>query len=61
MTGGHLLSNGRHRVLVTAAGAGYSSLSDILLTRWTADPTREGEGWFLYLKDLETGRYWSAT
>jgi cyclic beta-1,2-glucan synthetase len=60
MTGGHLLSNGRYRVLVTAAGAGYSSLSDILLTRWTADPTREGEGWFLYLKDLETGRYWSA-
>ncbi len=60
MTGGHVLSNGRYRVLVTAAGAGYSSLGDRLLTRWTADPTREAEGWFLYLKDVETGRYWSA-
>ena len=60
MTGGHVLSNGRYRVLVTAAGSGYSSLGDTLLTRWTADSTREAEGWFLYLKDLETGRYWSA-
>ncbi len=55
-----MLSNGRYSVMVTAAGAGYSSLGDTLLTRWTADPTREAEGWFLYLKDLETGRYWSA-
>jgi len=60
MTGGHVLSNGRYRVLVTAAGAGYSTLDDTLLTRWNADPTREAEGWFLYLKDLDTGRYWSA-
>ena len=60
MTGGHVLSNGRYRVLVTAAGAGYSSLGETLLTRWTADPTREAEGWFLYVKDLDTGRCWSA-
>jgi len=60
MTVGHVLSNGRYRVLVTAAGAGYSSLGDTLLTRWTADPTREAEGWFLYLKDLESGQFWSA-
>ena len=60
MTGSHVLSNGRYRVLVTAAGAGYSSLGDTLLTRWTADPTCEAEGWFLYLRDLDTGRYWSA-
>ena len=60
MTGSHVISNGRYSVLVTAAGAGYSSLGDTLLTRWTADPTREAEGWFLYLKDLESGQFWSA-
>ena len=60
MTGDRLLSNGRYRVLITAAGAGCSALGDTLLTRWSADPTREAEGWFLYLKDLESGQYWSA-
>ncbi|HJR36079.1 MAG TPA: hypothetical protein VJ817_14075, partial [Gemmatimonadales bacterium] len=60
MNGVRLLSNGRYRVLITAAGAGCSALGDILLTRWSADPTREAEGWFLYLKDLDTGRLWSA-
>ena len=60
MTGDRLLSNGRYRVLITAAGAGCSALGDTLLTRWSADPTREAEGWFLYLKDLDTGCVWSA-
>ena len=60
MTGDRLLSNGRYRVLITAAGAGCSVLGDTLLTQWSADPTREAEGWFLYLKDLDSGHYWSA-
>src|SRR5688572_793709 len=60
MTGDRLLSNGRYRVLITAAGAGCSVLGETLLTRWSADPTREAEGWFLYLKDLDSGHYWSA-
>ena len=60
MTAGHLLSNGRFHVLVTPSGAGYSMLGDILLTRWSADRTREAEGWFLYLRDLESGDLWSA-
>ncbi|HEY9519781.1 MAG TPA: hypothetical protein VIQ98_10975, partial [Gemmatimonadales bacterium] len=60
MTGDRLLSNGHYRVLITAAGAGCSALGDTLLTRWSADPTREAEGWFLYLKDLDTGHVWSG-
>jgi N,N'-diacetylchitobiose phosphorylase len=60
MSGDRLLSNGRYRVLITAAGAGCSALDDTLLTRWSCDPTREAEGWFLYLKDLDTGHFWSA-
>jgi len=60
MTAGHLLSNGRYHVLVTPSGAGYSMLGDILLTRWSADRTREAEGWFLYLRDVASGELWSA-
>ncbi len=60
MSAGHLLTNGRYRVLVTPSGAGYSALGEVLLTRWTADTTREPDGWFLYVRDLETGRIWSG-
>jgi N,N'-diacetylchitobiose phosphorylase len=60
MTAGHPLSNGHYHVLVTPSGAGYSALGDILLTRWSADLTREAEGWFLYLRDLASGDLWSA-
>ncbi|CAA9370459.1 MAG: GH94, partial [uncultured Gemmatimonadetes bacterium] len=56
----HLLSNGRYAVLVTPAGSGYSALDGYALTRWTADPTRDADGFFLYIRDLGTGAVWSA-
>lgn len=57
----HLLSNGRYHVLVSSAGGGYSRWRDIAVTRWREDPTRDCWGSFCYLRDLETGRYWSAS
>ena len=57
---GLLLSNGRYRTLVTLAGGGYSALGDILLTRWSGDPTRDADGWFFYLRDRDSGDCWSA-
>jgi cyclic beta-1,2-glucan synthetase len=56
----HLLSNGRYHVAVTAAGGGYSRWRDLALTRWHADPTRDCWGTFCYLRDVETGEFWSA-
>ncbi len=55
-----LLSNGRYRVLLTGAGAGVSSLESIALTRWSADRTRDAEGFFLYVRDLDRGHLWGA-
>ena len=55
-----LLSNGRYTVMVTAAGAGYSAWDDLALTRWREDSTRDDRGSFLYLRDPESGRVWSA-
>lgn len=55
-----LLTNGHYRVMVTAAGSGYSALRDYQLTRWSDDPTRDADGYFSYLRDLDTGRCWSA-
>jgi cyclic beta-1,2-glucan synthetase len=55
----NLLSNGAYSVMVTNAGGGYSQWHDIEITRWSADTTRDAAGTFCYLKDLETGAFWS--
>ena len=56
----HFLSNGRYSVLITSAGAGFSSWQDLDLTRWRADTTREDWGTWIYLQDVENGDVWSA-
>ncbi len=55
-----LLSNGRYRVLLTGAGAGASSLDALALTRWSGDRTRDADGFFLYIRDLDRGHLWGA-
>jgi cyclic beta-1,2-glucan synthetase len=56
----HLLSNGRYAVMVTAAGSGYSTWENLAVTRWREDTTRDDRGSFIYLRDIESGRVWSA-
>src|SRR5215216_5801619 len=55
-----LLSNGRYTTVVTDAGAGYSAFEQYALTRWTADATRDADGFFVYVRDAEGGACWSA-
>ena len=56
----HLLSNGRYHVVVSSAGGGYSRWRDLALTRWHEDATRDCWGTFVYLRDVETGEFWST-
>ena len=56
----HLLSNGRYHVMVTNAGGGYSRWHDLSVTRWREDSTQDNWGSFIYLRDTENQRYWSA-
>lgn len=56
-----LLSNGRYHVMLTNAGAGYSRWKDIAVTRWREDGTTDAWGSFCYLRDTETGTFWSTT
>ncbi len=58
--GGQVLARGRYAVFLTATGAGYSSWNGLALTRWNADPIEQGEGFFLYVRDLESGVFWCA-
>ena len=56
----HLLSNGRYHVIATNAGGGYSRWRDLAVTRWREDATSDCWGTFIYLRDHETGSYWST-
>ena len=56
-----LLSNGRYHVMVTNAGGGYSRWRDLAVTRWHEDVTCDNWGTFCYIRDLDTGEYWSNT
>ncbi len=55
-----LLSNGRYSVMMTAAGSGYSRWGDLAVTRWREDPTCDGWGTYLFVRDLDRGTVWSA-
>jgi cellobiose phosphorylase len=54
-----LLSNGSYNVMVTSAGAGYSSWRDLDVTRWREDVTRDCWGQFYYVRDLSDDSMWS--
>ena len=55
-----LLSNGRYHVMMTNAGGGYSRWKDMAVTRWREDVTCDNWGSFCYIRDVETGEFWSS-
>jgi cellobiose phosphorylase len=55
-----LLSNGRYHVMVTNAGGGSSRWKDLAVTRWREDSTCDNWGTFCYIRDLESGEFWST-
>ena len=57
----NLMSNGRYSVMVTATGTGYSKWNDLAVTRWKGDPSEDRDGTFLFIRDVATGEWWSAT
>jgi cyclic beta-1,2-glucan glucanotransferase len=56
-----LLSNGRYHVMVTNTGGGCSRWRDFAVTRWREDSTCDNWGSFIYLRDVASGEFWSAT
>ena len=55
-----LLSNGRYHVMVTGAGGGSSRWRDVAVTRWREDATCDDWGTFCYLRDVDSGEFWST-
>ena len=56
-----MLSNGRYHAMLTSAGGGYSRLHDMAVTRWREDGTRDQWGNWCYLRDVDSGEFWSAS
>ncbi|MGB6552123.1 MAG: glucoamylase family protein [Candidatus Binataceae bacterium] len=56
----HLLSNGRYTVMITAAGSGFSRWRDLAVTRWREDVTCDSWGSYIFLRDVNSAKVWSA-
>ncbi|WP_025414981.1 GH36-type glycosyl hydrolase domain-containing protein [Gemmatirosa kalamazoonensis] len=56
-----LLGHLPYTIMVTNAGSGYSRYEGLAVTRWRADATTDDVGQFCYVKDVTSGRVWSAT
>ncbi|WP_341480421.1 GH36-type glycosyl hydrolase domain-containing protein [Clostridium cibarium] len=56
-----LLSNGSYSTMVTLSGSGYSKKDSMSVYRWKGDTTSDNLGNFIYIKNLNSNDYWSAT
>jgi len=56
-----LLCNGSYQVMVTNSGGGFSRWKNLSLTRWREDVIKDNYGIFCYIKDVNTGNFWSNT
>ena len=56
----HLLSNGDYTVMITAAGSGFSRWRDLAVTRWHEDVTCDSWGSYIFVRDVNSGKVWSA-
>lgn len=57
----HILSNGYLTTVIDNAGSGYLLFEkELMLTRWREDPIINRHGIYIYIKDLDSGEYWSA-
>jgi cyclic beta-1,2-glucan synthetase len=57
----HWLENGRYAVLLTASGSGCSAFDNYLLTAWRFDPIEGNEGLIIFVRDLDSRTYWTAS
>ncbi|KUO64704.1 MAG: glycosyl transferase family 36 [Gracilibacter sp. BRH_c7a] len=55
------ISNREYSIMLTLNGSGYSKFNDIYISRWREDPTIDLYGTFIYIQNLNSGSFWSAT
>jgi cyclic beta-1,2-glucan synthetase len=56
-----VLTNGRLTACISDAGGGHLRWKGLAITASCVDPTRDVQGTWIYLRDLDSGEVWSAT
>ncbi|VEJ44687.1 Cellobiose phosphorylase [Bartonella vinsonii] len=56
-----LLSNDSYSTMLTANGTGYSRWHDYAITRFIPDATEDQQGILFFLRNIQSGRWWSVT
>ncbi len=57
----HMLSNGKYSVMITDGGGGYSKMEDFQVTRWREDSITRRYGTYIFIRNLNSDKVWSAT
>lgn len=55
-----ILGNVPYTTIISNSGSGVSKYGNIAVNRWRNDGTRDDYGQWCYVKDITTGRVWSA-
>lgn len=55
-----LLGSEPYTVMLNHNGSGYSRFAGLAVTRWRGDSARDDTGQYCYIKDVDSGRIWSA-
>ena len=56
-----LLGQRPFTVMISAAGGGMTKFGETAINRWRADATRDSYGQWCYVREVSSGRIWSAT
>ncbi|HHY78373.1 MAG TPA: hypothetical protein GX498_07725 [Clostridiales bacterium] len=56
-----ILTNGNYSVLLNYRGGGYSKLNGILINRWRNDAIKGGYGSYIFIRNVNNDKIWSAT
>jgi cyclic beta-1,2-glucan synthetase len=51
---------GTYRSFLAPRGTGFSAYRDHLLTAWDADPVEDQQGFCIYIRDVDSGVFWTA-
>ena len=56
-----ILSNGSFSTMVTNSGSGFIKYGDAAISRWRRDAVAEDWGMYIYIQNLNSNNFWSAT
>jgi cyclic beta-1,2-glucan synthetase len=56
----HTLASDTYRLMLTPSGAGEARRGELQLNRWHGDAIEDDLGFFVYLRDADTGTFWSV-